>query len=96
MVLPVIKQTMSKFFIDSKSEGHLNCFIGSKVTAILLNGWILPPGGVALGRVCPAACTAGLFIDNQARISTCIRILIFGSMGPNKHLVNTSCSVVQS
>ena len=23
-------------------EGHLNCTIGSKVMAILLNGWILP------------------------------------------------------
>ena len=25
---------------------------GSKVTAILLNGWILPIGGASLGRVC--------------------------------------------
>ena len=31
-------------------EGHQNCCIGSKVTAILLNGWILPTGGAALGR----------------------------------------------
>ena len=31
-------------------EGILNiCCIGSKVTAILLTGWILPTGGVALG-----------------------------------------------
>ena len=30
---------------------------------ILLNGWILPTGGVALGRVCPAACAAGFFSD---------------------------------
>ena len=43
-------------------EGHLNCYIGSKVTAILLNEWILPAGGVASGRVCPAACAAGLFL----------------------------------
>ena len=42
-------------------EGHLNCCIGSKVTGILLNGWILPTGGVVLGMVCPAACTAGVF-----------------------------------
>ena len=42
-------------------EGHQNRCIGSKVTAILLNGWILPTGGVALGRVCPAACAAGFF-----------------------------------
>ena len=32
-------------------EGNLNRCIGSKVTAILLNGWILPSGGVASGRV---------------------------------------------
>ena len=32
------------------------------VTAILLNGWILPTGGVALGRVCTAAWAAGLLI----------------------------------
>ena len=33
-------------------EGHLNCFIGSKVTGILVNGGILSSGGVASGRVC--------------------------------------------
>ena len=43
-------------------EGHLNCYIGSKVTAILLNGWILPTSGAASGRVCPEACAAGLFL----------------------------------
>ena len=32
-------------------EGHLNRCIGSKVTAILLNGWILPTGGASLGKV---------------------------------------------
>ena len=42
-------------------KGHQNCTIGSKVTAILLNEWDLPIGGVASGRVWPAACTAGLF-----------------------------------
>ena len=36
--------------------------IGSKVTAILLNGLILPTGGVASGRVCPAAYAACLFL----------------------------------
>ena len=56
MVLSVKK----KNYIDSLSEildlkGLLNGFIGSEVTAILLNGWILPNGGVASGRVCPAA-----------------------------------------
>ena len=42
-------------------EGHQNRCCGSIVTAILLNEWILLTGGVASGRVCPAACTAGLF-----------------------------------
>ena len=33
-------------------EGHSNCITGSKVMVILLNGWILPIGGVASERVC--------------------------------------------
>ena len=33
-------------------EGHHNCTIGSKVTVILLKGWILPIGGAASERVC--------------------------------------------
>ena len=33
-------------------EGHQNHCIGSKVTAILLNGGILPTGGASSGRVC--------------------------------------------
>ena len=33
-------------------EGHQNLISGSKVTAILMKGWILPIGVVALGRVC--------------------------------------------
>ena len=56
IVLPVIKQTILTFFLEILNlEGHKNCCIGSKVTAILLNGLILPTGGVAFGRVCPAA-----------------------------------------
>ena len=31
---------------------YYNCIIGLKLTAIWLNAWILPNGGVALGRVC--------------------------------------------
>ena len=31
---------------------YINHTIGLKVMAILLNGWILPIGGVALERVC--------------------------------------------
>ena len=34
--------TIFKEILDP--EGHANCISGSKVTAILLNGWILPIG----------------------------------------------------
>ena len=33
-------------------EGHQNPITGSIITAILLNGLVLPVGGVASGRVC--------------------------------------------
>ena len=33
-------------------KGHHNLISGSKVTAILLKGLILPMGGVASGRIC--------------------------------------------
>ena len=42
-------------FINIK--GHQNPIIGSKVTVILLKGWILPIFGVASGAVC--ACSLG-------------------------------------
>ena len=46
MVLPVIKQTILTFFSDILNpEGHQNRCINLKVTAILLNAWILPTGG---------------------------------------------------
>ena len=45
-------------------EGHLNCCIGSKVSAILMNGWILITGGVASGRVYNADCAAGLLFSS--------------------------------
>ena len=43
-------------------EGHLNRFVGSKVTAILVNGGILPSGGVALGRVCACSLRSRLVL----------------------------------
>ena len=33
------------FFEFVNFKGQLNCTDGSKVTAVLLNGWILPIGG---------------------------------------------------
>ena len=47
-------------------EGHLNRITGSRVTAILLNGWILPIGGVLSGRVCACSLRSRLVI-------TCIK-----------------------
>ena len=32
-------------------KGYQNTIIGSKVTAVLLNGWFFPIGGIALGGV---------------------------------------------
>ena len=53
MVHSVIKETRFKYFFEIFNlEGHLNRFIGTKVTAIFVNGGILPSGEVASGRVC--------------------------------------------
>ena len=46
-------------------EGHLNCFIFSKVTAILLNKGILPSGRVALRRVCACSLHSRLVCFNS-------------------------------
>ena len=43
-------------------EGYLNCLIGSKVTAILVNGGVLPSGGASLGRVCVCSMRSRLVI----------------------------------
>ena len=52
---------MFHIFLDNLNlDGHLNCFIGSKVTAILVNGGILPMGGVAVGRVCTCSLHSSL------------------------------------
>ena len=43
-------------------EGHPNRITGSKVMAILLNGWILPIGGVASERVCACSLRSRLVL----------------------------------
>ena len=58
MVLSVIKST------NLDLEGHLNRYIGSKVTAILVNGGIL--------RVRPAACAADLFLNSHYFTRNCL------------------------
>ena len=52
MALLVIKQAILTFILNP--DGHQNCCIGSKVTPILLNGWVLPTGAATSGRVCAA------------------------------------------
>ena len=47
-------------------EGHLNRITGSRVTAILLNGWVLPVGGVASGRVCACSLRSRLVFSDRA------------------------------
>ena len=51
-MFPQLSQFFLVQFLIINLEGHQNRIIGSKVTAILLSGWILPIGGVALERVC--------------------------------------------
>ena len=43
-------------------EGHPNRITGSKVTAILLNGWIFPIGGASSGRVCSCSLRSRLVL----------------------------------
>ena len=46
MVLTVTKKDYDTLFQEILNiKGHLNCITGSRVTAILLNGWIFPIDG---------------------------------------------------
>ena len=58
-------------------EEHLNQFISSKVTAILVNRGILPRGGVVSGRVCDCSlCSRLVFLhDFYCPISMLTHIL---------------------
>ena len=51
------------FFEILNLEGHTNRITGSKVTAILLKGWILPIGGASVVE----GATAQKFISSQGR-----------------------------
>ena len=84
MVHPVTKQPILTYFSEIiHLEGHLNRCIGSKVTAILLNVWILPTatGGVATGMVCPAAYAAGFFLYIWSRSRSSSTIYLLHNMG---------------
>ena len=71
------------------SEGHPNRNTGSKVTAILLNWWILPIGGASSGRVCACSLRSRLvysvnqfitkvFAEQQIQRSELRRITVQG------------------
>ena len=46
-------------------EGHPNRITCSKVTANLLNGWILPIGEASSGRVCSCSLRSRLVSDRR-------------------------------
>ena len=55
------------FFLEILNpEGHPNRITGSKITVTLLNGWILPVGGAALGRVCAQPAKQACFYHRRA------------------------------
>ena len=59
------KQAILTFFSEIINlEGHQIRCIGSKVTAILLNGWILPTSGASSGRVCACSLRSRLVLKN--------------------------------
>ena len=53
---------VSIFKENLNQEGHLNRFVGSEVTAVLVNGGILRSGGVASGRVCACSLRSRLVL----------------------------------
>ena len=64
------------FFEIQNLVGHSNCCIGSKVTMILLNGWILSTGGVALGRVCACSLHRRLVKIHEANVVEIIFLFV--------------------
>ena len=59
---------MIKNFLNPK--GHQNRISGSKVTVILLKGWILPTGGASAGEGLPCSLCSGLVLSEK-----CLEIL---------------------
>ena len=57
---------------------HPNCITGSKVTAILLNGWILPIGGASSGRVCAQPAKQACF--HKFIFCSCLSLSWVGSL----------------
>ena len=53
------------------------------LTAILVNERILPTGGVASGRVCLAACAAGLLLSHIEKVGHSVSETV--GIQPNEH-----------
>ena len=63
-----------KNFLNPKGHQHPIC--GSKVTAILMKGWILPTGGASVGeglRLQPAQQACFIFLSVGASRHNCFR-----------------------
>ena len=71
---------MIKNFLNP--ERHHNPFSGSKVTAILLKGWILPIGEATSGRVCSCSLSSRLVYEYslQSEVPSPIRFKIKGGL----------------
>ena len=86
----MVKDSLSSYKIDYviviknflNPEGHQNRITGSKVTGILLKGWILPIsiGGVASGRV--RACSLRRRLVSNACPKGCGQLLHEGCLAP--------------
>ena len=61
---------VNKFEEILNLEGHQNCITGSRVTAILLNGWTLPIGEAASGRVCACSLRSRLVYNRGGLFRT--------------------------
>ena len=65
-------------------KGHQNCITGPKVTAFLLNGWILPIGGASAVkglRLHSASCAAGLLLNIQCKLRPALLVCSESPMG---------------
>ena len=62
-------------------KGHPNRIAGSKVAAILLNGWILPFGGAPSGRFCAQPAKQACFNEVHPYVAS---RSILDDFGPSK------------
>ena len=51
MALPVKYRYVTQAYDILSIKGYQNCIVGLKVTVILMNGWILPIGGLILNKM---------------------------------------------